>query len=309
MFVRHFGVGDRSEFEGYPMTPYLEFAARGKNDWWRYAACGVTALVATVVIFAAILWPLAAARILPPNFAAEIQQPNDPVAFFAVVVLTFGSLLAAFALSIIAIHRKRVRDVIGNWSWALFARGAGIWVVVVCAGTLVDFLIAPRSFNVSIGGKTALLAVCAFAGLSVQTFCEEFVFRGYVTQGFLLATKRPILAAVLSGAIFGALHIWNGAPQAAGALVFGIICSLIAIRTGGIAFTYGLHLVNNYFGAVVVVSAGDIFRNSPGIVTQNTPQLMWWDVGVGAVGLLAVLLIVWGGERYGFSRGTLASEA
>jgi hypothetical protein len=63
---------------------------------------------------------------------------------------------------------------------------------------------------------------------------------------------------------------------------------VIAIRTGGIAFTYGLHLANNVFGAVVLISSGDAFHGSPGVITQSTPGLMWWDVGVGAVGLLAV---------------------
>ena len=45
------------------------------------------------------------------------------------------------------------------------------------------------------------------------------------------------------------------------------------------------------FGAVVLISSGDAFRGSPGILTQNTPQLMWWDTAVGAVGL--VLVAVW----------------
>jgi membrane protease YdiL (CAAX protease family) len=159
---------------------------------------------------------------------------------------------------------------------------------------MIDFLIAPHSFRLSLNAETAVLAVVAFGGLSIQTFCEEFIFRGYVTQGILLATKRPVVAAVLSGSIFGALHIWNGAPQAVGALFFGVVCSLIAIRTEGIAFTYGVHFVNNYMGAVAVVSAGDIFKNSPGILLQYAPQLMWWDIGVSVVGLAVVLLFVQG---------------
>lgn len=282
------------------MITYLDFASRGKNAWWRYAVCVVAACVATVAIFAGVLLPLAIAHVLPRDFAAQIQQPTNPVVFFGAIGLTFGSLLAAFALSIRLIHGKRIGDVVGGWSWAAFARGAGIWVVVLCAALLIDFLIAPHGFSVTAGRQTVVLAFCAFAGLSVQTFCEEFIFRGYVTQGILLAVKRPLLAAVLSGSVFGALHIWNGAPQAVGAVFFGIVCSLIAIRTASIAFTFGVHLVNNYLGAVLVVSAGDVFKNSPGILLQNTPQLMWWDVGVSVVGLAVVLLMV---ERRG---GTLA---
>src|ERR1700688_4519295 len=106
------------------MTTYLAFAARGKNAWWRYAACAIAGCVATVAIFAAVLLPLAIAHVLPRDFATEIQQPTDPVIFFGAVALTFGSLLAGFVLAIRLIHRKRIRDVTGNWSWTMFVRGA-----------------------------------------------------------------------------------------------------------------------------------------------------------------------------------------
>jgi membrane protease YdiL (CAAX protease family) len=134
------------------------------------------------------------------------------------------------------------------------------------------------------------LALAAAAGLLVQTFCEEFFFRGLITQGLLLWLKRPWPAAIVSGLLFGALHIANGPQQALNAVAFGIVCSMLAIRTGGIAFTWGLHLANNYFGAVVVVSAGDVFKGSPGLFTQNTPQLMWWDLSLA---VLALALFLW----------------
>ena len=123
----------------------------------------------------------------------------------------------------------------------------------------------------------------------MQTFAEEFVFRGYATQALLLATRRVPLAALLSGLLFGAMHIPNGAPQAVGATIFGVVLSLIAIRTGGIAFTSGLHLANNLFGAVVVASSNDAFHGAPALFSQNTPQLMWWDTAVGALALAALL--------------------
>ncbi|HEY2446313.1 MAG TPA: type II CAAX endopeptidase family protein [Rhizomicrobium sp.] len=293
------------------MISYLELAARGKNDWWRYALATVLGCIATIVIFAAVFVLLSLAHVLPSDFTTQMQQPTEPIVFFGAAALSFGSLLAGFALAIKLFHRKRLRDVIGNWNWNLFLRGACIWVAVLCVGLLIDFLLAPHSFTFAADAQTALLAICALAGLSIQTFCEEFVFRGYVTQGMLLATKRPLFAALLSGLIFGALHIWNGVPQAVGALFFGIVCSLIAIRTGTIAFTWGLHFANNYIGAVVVVSAADIFKTSPGILIQNAPQLLWWDVAFSVAGLAVVLLLVESrsGPSFRFLYGALEREA
>jgi len=50
-------------------------------------------------------------------------------------------------------------------------------------------------------------------GAAIQTFAEEFVFRGYLTQGLLVATRRTIPTVLISGALFGAMHIPNGLPQ------------------------------------------------------------------------------------------------
>jgi membrane protease YdiL (CAAX protease family) len=133
----------------------------------------------------------------------------------------------------------------------------------------------------------------AVGALAIQTFAEEFVFRGYLTQGLLLATRRRVPTALISGLLFGALHIPNGAPQAASATLFGIVLALIAIRSGGIAFTYGLHLANNLFGAVVVVSASDAFHGSPGFFTQDAPGLLWWDAAFGGVALVAVAILAY----------------
>ena len=81
--------------------------------------------------------------------------------------------------------------------------------------------------------------------------------------------------------------------QALNAVVFGIVCAMIAMRTGGIALTCGLHLANNYFGAVIVVSGSDVFKGSPGIIVQTTPQLVWWDLCLAILVLLGALWLIY----------------
>jgi membrane protease YdiL (CAAX protease family) len=211
--------------------------------------------------------------------------------FFTGMLLIYGAVAAGLTIAITLVQHKQFGDVIGSRNWALVFRGACIWALAQLAITLIDLHIAPRGFSNTLTGETMTRAIFAFPALAVQTFAEEFVFRGYVTQGILLATRRPLLVAALSGLLFRALHIWNGLPQAAGAVVFGIVSSLIAIRTGGIAFTFGLHLVNNYLGAVAVVSAGDVFKGSPGVILQNTLQLMWWEVSLTTMALATTLIL------------------
>jgi membrane protease YdiL (CAAX protease family) len=204
-------------------------------------------------------------------------------------------LLLGFIAAARLIHGKTFTDVVGAWRWSLFAQGLAIWISVLLASAFIDFLIAPAGFTVTANAQTPKLASLALGGLAIQTFAEEFVFRGYLTQGLLAATRRTLPTVLISGALFGAMHIPNGVPQAVSATVAGVLFAAIAIRTGGMAFTSGLHLANNAFGAVVLVSTGDTFRGSAGILTQNTPHLMWWDTAVGAVGLLLVATWVYRG--------------
>lgn len=274
------------------MDVYLAFAARGKNAWWRYLLCPILACLLAAATLISIGVVLMLAHLLPADLAAQMQHPQSVAPFFLGVGTSFGFLTVGLMLAMALVHNKRPFDVIGQWRWDRFARGFGLWLLVQSLLFLVDFLIAPQGFSLSASSATAPLAVAALFGIGIQTFSEEFIFRGYLTQGLLLALKKPLPTALVSGLLFGSLHIANGIPQALNAAVFGIICALIAIRTGGIALTFGLHLANNYFGAVVIVSGNDVFKGSPGVVSQNTPQLIWWDLCLGVVALIGTLWLI-----------------
>jgi len=271
---------------------YLEYAQRGQNAGWRYGLTLLLGCVLTVALAVVILLPLELTHALPPQWIVEAQDPRRPVSFFAFSGLCFGLLAVGLAIAARWLQKKRPRDLLGAWSWRLFGLGAGIWLVALVVAALVDYAIAPSGFRVTANAGTPRLLLVAVAGLAIQTFAEEFIFRGFLTQGLLLATRRALPTAILSGLIFGSVHLPNGAPQAASATVFGIVLALIAIRTGGLAFTFGLHFINNLFGAVVLVSGGDAFRGSPGLFAQDTPHLMWWDMAVGSAALVVVGLIV-----------------
>ncbi len=274
------------------MDVYLDYARRGLTAWWRYPLTIVLALVIWIALDIAIVFGLMVSHLMPGNVAAELTKPSHPVLFFGGNGLAFATVILGFAVAMRLLQRKRMADVIGAWRWSRFGLGLGVWTACLVATTLADFLLRPGGFRWSANGGTGALALAALIGLGVQTFAEEFVFRGYLTQGLLLATKRPLVASILSGLLFGALHIPNGIPQALNAVLFGIVAALIAIRTGGIAFTYGMHLINNLAGAVIVVSASDVFNGSPGLITQSTPGLMWWDLIAGVAVLAAPLWFV-----------------
>ena len=275
---------------------YLDYAARGRTTGWRYLTATILGIAVYVLLSAMALAALMAAGATPKALTDALTRPDNPLVFFPANGLVFGAILFGFIGAARLIQAKRFADIIGVWRWRSAALGAGLWFGVLIAGILVDYAISPSGFRITASSATGPLALAALFGLTIQTFTEEFIFRGYLTQALLLATRRPIIAALVSGALFGALHIPNGTPQALQATAFGVVTALIAIRTGGIAFGCGLHLVNNLFGAVIVVSADDVFKGAPGLLAQHTPRLMGWDV---AFGVAALLLALWFGARSG----------
>jgi membrane protease YdiL (CAAX protease family) len=272
-------------------SAYLAYAARGRNAAWRYVLAFAVAIVLAIVVGMAVLVPLQLAGI-SGDLSRSLMNPTDAVPFFLSNGAIFLFLILGFVLAARWIHGKRFTDLLGRWRWRDYGVGLAIWTLVVIAASLIDYAIAPRGFRFLGGQGLAPVAAAALVGLAVQTFAEELVFRGYLTQGLLLALRRPLPTAVVSGLLFGAMHIPNGWPHAASATVTGVAMALIAIRTGGIAFTSGMHLANNLYAAVVVVSAGDAFKGSPGLFAQDTPQLMWWDTGVGAVALIGLTVVI-----------------
>lgn len=276
------------------MSVYLDYARKGRNAWWRYLLSTPLSLLLFAMAFGVVVTALMVARRLPPDLASELTRPAHPVLFFTWTGVAFGCLAIGFAGGVRLAHGKSPLDLLGRWRWSDAALGASVWLLVLLVGLGLDALASPGSIRITASAATGPAALAAAGGLAVQTFAEEYVFRGYATQGLLLATRRPWAAALISGLIFGALHAPNGGPQALNAVAFGVVASILAIRSGGLGLTFGLHFVNNLFGAVVLVSENDVFRGVPGLLTQSGPQLIGLDL---AVSTAALLTIVW------FTRG------
>lgn len=285
------------------MQALFFYAQKGRHGWWHYPLTLVLATLATLVLSMLVLLPLMLTGVLPADFLAHMQSPDQPAAFFITTGASFGFIVLGLAAAVAVVHRKSPLDLLGAWRWSDFAVGLSLWLMVLLVLTAIDFALAPGGFRPAANAATTALILWSVPTLLIQTFAEEYLFRGYLTQGLLLAIRNPVVAAMISGLIFGVAHIPNGLPQTVFATIFGVVLALLAIRTGGLAFGVGLHFVNNLFGAVVVVSGGDVFKGAPGLFAQNTPHLMWWDVAAAAASAAIVLAVVW--RRQG--RATAAS--
>lgn len=272
---------------------FQALADKGRHSWWRYLVTLILAFVIQTIFIVIAGVGLVATGMPPEDLMTAMQDPGRPALFFSSIGISFLGLLVGVIAGGAWLHGKSFGDYIGRWRFSDFALGVGVWLVVLLIDVAIGYVLRPDAFRLNLEAFNLGLVALICASLAIQTFTEEFIFRGYITHGLLKLIRRPLPTAIVSGLLFGALHIPNGWLQAASATIMGMGLALIAIRTGSLAIGIGLHLINNIFGAVVVVSGGDVFKGSPGLVTQNAPDLLGVDVAVVAVAILLLVIAIY----------------
>jgi CAAX protease family protein len=102
-------------------------------------------------------------------------------------------------------------------------------------------------------GAGGVLAAC-FVLCVIAPVCEELLFRGFIF-GALRNWRGPLVAALLTGVLFGAIHVGSApAIDLVPLAVFGVLLCALRQRTGSLYPGIALHCLNN--AAALVVNAG-----------------------------------------------------
>jgi membrane protease YdiL (CAAX protease family) len=142
-----------------------------------------------------------------------------------------------------------------------------LWALLVIIPTLIDWLLFPTTYTVQSGflpflETFFLLAVC----LPFQVLFEELLFRGFIFQGLAKRTKSAIFAVIVSGIMFGMMHIGNPEVKSEGVgllgiyIILGVSISLMAWLDQGIEIAFGFHLANNFITGILVTSEDQAFQ-------------------------------------------------
>jgi membrane protease YdiL (CAAX protease family) len=94
--------------------------------------------------------------------------------------------------------------------------------------------------------------------------CEEMIFRGYLQQQFTAWTQRPILAVVLTGALFGCLHLYEGLAAIVPLALLGIVYGLV-VRSlqGDLRSVIVAHTLQDFLVALIALARPWAERHQP----------------------------------------------
>ncbi|HEY1925645.1 MAG TPA: CPBP family intramembrane glutamic endopeptidase [Candidatus Acidoferrum sp.] len=180
-----------------------------------------------------------------------VDHPNRIALYLTTMIWEW--ILTAYVLVGVRRHGTSLEEVTGaKWKSVLeFARDVGIAVAFWFAALMVlgatAIALHFKGSKESVGflapegwAQISLwILVCVTAG-----FCEETIFRGYLQKQFISWTGNAASGVVLSAAVFGACHAYQGVKAAVVISVYGLLFGILAqwrksLRPG--MMTHALH--------------------------------------------------------------------
>lgn len=181
-----------------------------------------------------------------------------------------------------------------------------IKVGTIFMSILLSFLITPVvSFinvlsqffvtNTLVSASDSLLSgnnlIILFLSAIYGPFCEEVVFRG-VFNNQLKRYSTPLKAALLSGLLFGLMHL--NVNQACYAFVLGIIFAIINRASGSIYTSMIIHTVINGTNMITLMLTSKVYEEMGMDLATETASFASSDQMYITAGVYLVLAIIFG---------------
>ncbi|WP_146197557.1 CPBP family intramembrane glutamic endopeptidase [Promicromonospora sp. AC04] len=300
-------------------------ALRGPwHRWWR-PLLGVGVIAAgTVLLFGAML-VYALVVVVAQSLGVQLPDPSSVTdAWFASpagLLVTNLGLALGIPLALVATwaQAKRaglVSSVAGRVRWRLLLGGLGVALLLLVPLTLgSDLLLTQLGLPADDGSGAGsgadesgwwpltpasdwlALAVVILLTTPLQAAGEEYFFRGWLSQwiGSWLRWRwlAVVVPAVVTGLLFALAHGTQNPWLFADRLVFGLIASLLAWRTGGLECAVALHVANNLLAFGLAI-AYDTLEDSL-LITEVAP--VDGAVSIGVTVVTAAALLWWARRR------------
>jgi uncharacterized protein len=188
-----------------------------------------------------------------------VEHPSR-LAFY-LTTMVWEWLLTAYVLFGVRHHGTPLVEVTGaRWKTTKDVfRDAGValvfWVVALVVLGLTSVLLhfhgsrQSLSFLAPEGPAqiTLWVLVCVTAG-----FCEETIFRGYLQKQFIAWTGNAVVGVLLSAAVFGACHMYQGPKAAVVITVYGLLFGILALSRKSLRPGMMTHALHDTVGGLAV---------------------------------------------------------
>ncbi|MDR0801868.1 CPBP family intramembrane glutamic endopeptidase [Fluviicola sp.] len=174
----------------------------------------------------------------------------------------------------------------------------GLWSVLMLTSFFLTFIKSNHQLVWNFQSeKFFYLLIIAALFIPVQTGFEEIFFRGFLLQLFGKITQKGIYLVLITGTLFGALHLMNPEIEKLGLfaviyyIISGLFTTLIVILDDGTELSWGFHLANNLFGIIIVTNEWQALQTDA-LFVDVSPPAPGWDMYVTMFLLYPLMIFV-----------------
>ena len=220
--------------------------------------------------------------------------------FLAWLVVPFLFVALFLVIHTKFVHKRTVLSIFSgreNFDWKRVLFSFSLLFSVLSLFLFIQYLSSDSLiFQFDIQKFIPLFFIAIFL-LPIQTSCEELLFRSYILQGIKMRTKKNSVAVLISGLMFGAIHIGNPEIAKIGYhiivyyMLVGVFLALISLFDNGIELALGYHAANNVFAALMITNNWQAFQTDAVFMDISDPG-MGLDTIIGILFILPLVFFI-----------------
>ena len=149
---------------------------------------------------------------MPTDSAGMLRVLESNLSLFLMMLSFVFALLGVFIV-IKYFHKQTILEVTTSRSkidWSRVFFSFGLWSIFTISSVLLTYYLSPEEMIWNFKPiPFAILVLIGVILIPIQTSTEEYVFRGYLMQGFANLSKNKWFPLLMTSVIFGTMHIFN----------------------------------------------------------------------------------------------------
>ena len=243
------------------------------------------------------------------NILSNIMNVLTPNLTFFLLLLSFVFGLVGVFLMVKYLHQQKILSSLtarSSFDWNRFSFSFSLIAILIIISTLIDYWVNPSHYEIGFEWSSFLiLAIIGIVMVPLQTTFEEWLFRGYLMQGFGYFFKNRAAPFIITSLLFGLMHLANPEVAKLGYIVMinyigvGVFLGIMTLMDEGLELAAGFHAANNLITALLVTAEWTAF-NTPSILKDVSEPDVSYDVLIPVLVVYPILIIVLA-KRYKWS--------
>lgn len=284
---------------------FLEQGIKPQNKFWLYLIGSVLIIIASFIgqipFSVAVLYKTLSGKETFTADSAAVMKIFEPNITLFLVMISFAFALAGVYFVVKYLHHQTFLSVTTSRKKVDFKRIAFsfiLWTLFSVLSFAFVYFDSPESFvwNFKLVPFLILVVIGSIL-IPIQTSTEEYVFRGYLMQGFANLARNKWFPLLMTSLIFGSMHVFNPEVEKMGYIIMvyyigtGLFLGVITLMDEGIELALGFHAANNLIGALLVTADWSVFQTHSLFKDMSEPSA-GLDVILPVVVIYPILIFI-----------------